>query len=167
MLRRILFASALILVSATAFTSEAKAQTAEGTVEFSGTVGGACTFSNPVAGNLVLNSTDDALLGSNDSTGNYPGGTAAEIDISCTTDATLSMTAPTATGDPLTAATFTATGTSSNLGLDFDSEGSTTNDAVAAGEQDTINVNMLVDNSGGGTIPSGTYSYEVVITATP
>ena len=166
MLRRILFASALIFVSATAFTSEAKAQIATtGTVEFNGLVGGACSFSNPVAGTLVVNSGDPNLLGS-DPTGAYPGGVPAEIDISCTTDATLTIANPTATGDPLAGATFSATATSSNLGLDFDSQGGANSNAIAAGEQDTIRVNMMVDNQGT-TVPAGTYNYEAVITATP
>ena len=167
MLRRILLASALILTSATAFTSEAKAQTATtGTVEFNGTVGGACTFSNPVPGTLVIHSTDDSLLGSDSSSGNYPGGATADIDINCTADATLTVAAPTATGDALSGATFSATATSSNLGLDFDSAGTNNNNSIIAGQQDTINVNMLADNQGN-AVPAGNYSYEVVITATP
>ncbi len=166
MLRRILFASALVLVSATAFTSEAKAQDAStGTVNFSGLVGGACTFSNPVEGTLVLNPNDDTLLGS-DSSGDYVGGATADINIECTADATLTIAEPTATGDALPDATFSATATSSNLGLDFDSDNNNNSNNITSGQQDTINVNMLVDNQGT-TIPAGNYSYEVVITATP
>ncbi|KST63689.1 hypothetical protein [Mastigocoleus testarum] len=165
MLRRLLFASALILVSTTAFTSEAKAQTATtGTVEFSGVVGGACTFSDPVAGILVPNTTGDAL-GSDSSNPEYSEGSEATIDINCTTGATLSIAEPVATGDPLTGATLSANATSSNLGLDFASDGSGAKNTIASGEQDTIRVNMSASN--GANLDPGTYSYEVVITATP
>ena len=166
MLRRLLFASALLLVSTTAFTSEAQAQTTTGTVEFSGVVGGACTFSNPVPGTLVLNSSDDSFLGSDSNNPDYAGGSAAEIDVNCSADATLSIDSPNATGDALPESTLTATATSSNLGLDFQSDGTVNNGSIAGGQQDTIQVNMLVDNASNAVDP-GTYSYEVTLTATP
>ena len=170
MLRRILLASALILTSATVFTSEAKAQTAtptDGTVQFSGVVDGGCIFSNPIPGTIVVNSGDQSLLGSDNSSGDYPGGTAAQIDVSCTTDATLSIAAPQRTGDiiPSTSTTFSASATSSNLNLDFDSNGGANSDAITTGQQDTINVNMLVTSPE--PIAGGNYSYDVTLTATP
>ena len=166
MLRRLLFASALLLVSTTAFTSQAQAQTTTGTVEFSGVVGGACTFSNPVPGTLVLNSNDDSFLGSDSSNPDYAGGSAAEIDVNCTADATLSIDPPNATGDALPGSTLSANAKSSNLGLDFLSDGTFTSNSMTTGQQDTIQVNMLVDNAGNAIDP-GTYSYEVTLTATP
>ena len=97
------------------------------------------------------------------------GGTPGSVDLSCTGDAELSVSAPQdngSTSDLLATANFsdafaefgtgtTMTGTSSGGGPAF----------MPGPVDETISVGMVVD--AGNPIPEGAYNYNVVVTATP
>lgn len=157
MLRRFLLVSGLILASTIGFASSAKA--ASEPLEFTGEVPTACTLTNPVAGTLGVNSANTTLSSSID------GGTAARINIDCT-GGNLSITAPTKISgsggtanndfETLTATIKTVNDTSVSSGAPAV--------PIAAADKGTATVNMQASDTT--AIRSGTYTFQVVVTAT-
>ena len=101
------------------------------------------------------------------------GGTPGSVDLSCTGDAELSVSAPQdngSTSDLLaTANLYEAVaefGTGTNLnGTFMDNQGNGGPAFMPGPVDETISVNMMVDS--GNPIPEGAYNYNVVVTATP
>lgn len=158
MLRRALFVSTLILAGTFGFANSAKAQTA--TTEFSGTVPGTCSLTNPTKGNLGYTATANTTLDSTDTVG---GGAAATVNVSCT-GGTLRIAAPTRVGTVPTA-NFTLTSTMTTAGGKTVTSSGGSSPALVAGDNGIATVNMKAVNDV--ALPQGTYNFTVLITATP
>lgn len=175
MIRRLALTAGFAVLGAVAFAPSASAQTAE-TVPFEGTFGGTCTFSATTQGTLAQLDPNDEWFEASDGTGIGTTGAAGTTTVNCTSGGSLSVTAPTKTGGPAAFDTeptyavvfdgtnYTAAGTPLNAG--WNRPTAPLNIPVAA--DTTLNVGMTAgqDNNGAG-VPSGTYTYEVEVTATP
>ncbi len=160
MLRRSLFACALMLASVVGFASSAKAVTEA--VTLSGEVSATCTLLTPVAGTLSPNNAA-TMLSSN------VGGTPAKINIDCN-GGDLSVSAPSKTGGTGTTTTFDTlkaniTTTNGTKVYSAVADGAITAPLTAA-ETGTAEVNMTASVTTG-TIAAGTYDFTVNVTATP
>lgn len=165
MLRRVLFVSTLILAGTFGFANSAKAQTAPATatLDFSGTVAGSCTLTDPTLGTLVPNASNTELSSVS------AGGISATVNISCTdgdliiADPTRVGTTPSATFTSITAQITTrdgiVVGSPNNTAI-------TSKTATLTSDDNGIAEVDLVATSGT-TLDAGTYNFEVVVTATP
>ena len=164
MLRRSLFACALMLAGVVGFASSAKAAPTAGDVtqpvNFSATVPTSCTLTPgaTVDGVLGVNGTNTILSSS------IAGGTAAQLTVNCN-NGTLKVAAPTLSGTSTGTTTFAATDLKATVTIGAkiaDSSGAT----IALTTTDTdANVNMEATSAA--AIASGTYDFTVVVTATP
>ncbi len=157
MLRRTLLVSGLILASTLGFANSAKA--ADATVEFTKTVAGNCAFGPaPTAGTLDFNTANNEL-GSEFTTG-----TSGSVTLKCTGAANVSVAVPVADAANPTAPTGLSE-SKATIGTKETTSGGTPIDLTIAEAADaTVDVDMKV---GTGSFPTGTYKYNVVVTATP
>jgi len=165
MIRHLLISSAFILASTVTFITSASAE--EPSVMAYGSVADFCDFSNPLPGDLVLNSGGTAL--------SSIGGTPAKVNIDCNGNAKLTISKPQQkTG--LTGKTeflplnLTATAKNTALGLDINSESTQGGNIFANSEGEaigTIEVNMTANNGSGNKISPGEYEFTVTLTSTP
>ena len=165
-IRYFLTASVLAAAGMAATTTSvfAQAAPADATVNFQGLVGSVCTFSNAVAGEIVVSNpgfiTSDPGFG----------GVAGSVDLSCTGSAELSVSAPQENGsttDLLTTANFyKAFATFDAVSTSTDDQGVSTGPAFMSGPVDgSVVVSMELGT--GNPIPEGAYNYNVVVTAAP
>ncbi|MGD1910453.1 MAG: hypothetical protein ACFB2X_06265 [Rivularia sp. (in: cyanobacteria)] len=157
MIRRLIVTSVLAVLSATAIAPKANAQSID--VPFTGTVGGACSFSKPVPGTLkpysqrsTNSSSPRALIG------NVQG----KVTVNCNSSAKVRASAPVQTGGPK----FTPKSSSASIkfaGTNH-SYGTNTNMPLKTGESN-IEVFPYIDK--GTPLEPGTYSYRVTLTITP
>ncbi len=152
----------------------AQAAPADATVNFTGTVGSVCLFSNMVGGTLMQNggSIESAPPGG----GGVPGSTMGMVDLECTGGANISVSAPQDNGsttnllsDPGaiydTFAQVGAPGGPSPFTDAFNSSGGGPFDGSMPGPfNETVSVGMQIST---GFIPEGAYNYNVIVTATP
>ncbi len=167
MLRRSLFACALMLASVVGFASNGKAVAAPvpdtETVTMTGSVDNSCTVDNPVNGTLTPNTAKDILDSAT--------GTAGKVDITCTGAASLEITSVTqTTGTTNTDEVATLT-TTKGLAM-FNSADTTKNKKITLDgsglAKETATVDLIASNPAAGTaLTAGTYTYNVLVTATP
>ncbi|MEN8444459.1 MAG: hypothetical protein ABG776_05535 [Cyanobacteria bacterium J06555_13] len=150
-------------IAVTATGALAQAAPVDATVNFTGTVGSVCTFSNIVDGALEFDGS--AILEANPIVG-----TQGSVDLDCTGPADVSVSLPVdnaSTTDLLTGAAFFSADI--EVAGDFASNSSTGGASLPANlvgpVNETINVGMFVD--AGAPIQAGAYDYNVVVTATP
>jgi len=164
MIRHLLISSAFVLASTVTFVATANAQDASA----NGPVADMCVFSEPTIGQLAVNDTSNPTVLSS----SLAGGTAAQVDITCNGNATLTVSPPIQTeGKTTTFKSLTAKATSKDLvGLNVDSNSTkpgniniNTTEDTASG---TIEVNMTADNDGK-TISPGQYTFTVTLSSTP
>ncbi|HYX15457.1 MAG TPA: hypothetical protein VE944_14030 [Nostoc sp.] len=152
MLRRSLFASALMLASTVGFAGVASADTA--TVTFSGSIPGVCTFDNATAsGSLATSSSygNQYLFASQ----GYAG-TEASLNVTCNTAGTVSI-------GQATPSSSNPVATIANVG--FGSYWDTNPISVSAGSTVPVKVSMYAYSQNYGQLPSGNYQYTVTLTA--
>lgn len=147
----------------------AQAAPSDANVNFTGTVGSVCLFSNVVDGTLEL---DGSLQLKADPIGFGAGGmgTPGSVDLECTGDVDVSVSVPQENGsttDLLTSAfgmgaTVEFTGGPAAFA---DNVSSNSTGAVFGPVNETLSVGMFVDADQ--PIPAGAYNYNVVVTATP
>lgn len=152
MLRRSLFASALMLASTVGFAGVASADTA--TVTFSGNIGGVCSFDQSNAsGTLASYSNDYYLLA-------YPGlgGTMPTLNVTCNTPGSVSITSTTpSSSNPVSTIVY--------AGFNNGSYIDNTPVSVPAGTT-PVTVGMYAYSDTNQTLPSGNYQYTLTLTAT-
>ncbi|MBW4480623.1 MAG: hypothetical protein KME54_28220 [Tolypothrix brevis GSE-NOS-MK-07-07A] len=157
MLRRSLFACALMLAGVVGFASSAKAVSEP--VTLSGTIPTACIIDSVVPGTLVA-SGDNKTLSST-----LSGGAAATLNINCTTG-TVSLTPPTKTGgDPGTTLDGDIETKTAKLTLSDTTsvDSGATAIPVAAG---AATVNLVATDTSAVLIP-GAYTFSTTVTVTP
>ena len=167
-----LAASGLAISAPRAF---AQAAPADATVNFTGTVGSVCLFSNTVNGTLVQ---DGPSLTSGPPTGGPPGASVGFVDLDCTGSVDISVSLPqdngsttdllsganfydaflevgTGGGGPFASHSFSATGGTNSNSTGF----------IPGPISETLSVSMFIDVPG--SPPEGAYNYNVVVTAAP
>jgi hypothetical protein len=165
MLRRSLFACALMLAGVVGFASSAKAGSA--IVNFPATVSTFCTLGTPVDGQLGVNTTND-ILGTGAGYTSTPASAVGTIPLDCSKDTTLQLTVAEVTG-PTTGTTMTATLDTSDVdptvtGVSGDSGASVT---LTKNINEPANVDLTVTAPAGTKFIPGDYSYTVTLTSTP
>ena len=176
MIRRLALTAGFAVLGAVAFAPDASAQTTE-TVPFSGEFGSVCTFGDVQPGILAQEQSDRAWVqASSDLPGISEVGQSGQTTVNCTGEASLSVSTPVETsvpptfsGQPTYAVVYdgtntTAAGTPINPGWDRPTAALT----IPANTDVNLGVSMTAgeENIGPG-VPSGTYEYEVTLTATP
>jgi hypothetical protein len=174
--RHLALASALAVLSAVALSPKAQAQNST-TVNFNGTVSSTCTFSNVQNGTLVQPSATAEYLMAESYLSNT--GTSGSLQVNCTASSNLSISAPVKIQAPagfspdivqavlffdlFLGATTNGNGQFSN-GLPWNAPTS----PIPAINNVPYNVGMVVGkNANTNGLPSGTYEYQVTVTATP
>jgi hypothetical protein len=182
MIRRLALTVGCIALSAVAFSGKAQAQVAPAAtqdINFNGTIGSVCLFTNAVDGALAQgNLTDEWVEGA----GGIPGaGTAASagtVTLRCTGGGQLATSVPVGTAPAgftpsvLQSIVYDGTSyTSANTGGNFDTglwNQSTTPLTVPVNTPVDLAVGMVAGtNATVNSVPAGTYSYTVTLTATP
>ncbi len=150
MLRRSLFACALMLAGVVGFASSAKAGNA--TVQLAVTVPTSCSFGTNTPGVLQLATpTTFTTL------------TAATIPISCNGPATLGVGAPTTATGTTGTTTFTTSATAT-----LNSKNATSgNPAISIDATDNGPISVSMGATSGTTIQAGIYNFNVLLTSTP
>ena len=170
LLASVIAASGLVVSATGAF---AQAAPANGDVNFMGTVGSVCTFSNMSNGTLVGGGS--FLESANPlNTTNPPGSAVGNIDLDCTGNVEISVGLPQDNGSTTdllpTANAYGATVADSSSGFlagadVFSGTPSSNSSGTIFGPfNDTLSVGMYID---AGFVPEGAYNYNVVVTATP
>ena len=160
MLRRSLFACALMLAGVVGFGSSAKAGTA--TVPFTATVATFCTLGTTTPGVLGVN-TDSTGLGTDATTYNRSGtATEGKINLDCSKDTILGVTVAEDPTNPTTSATTAAKLKTSNgdatVGSDY---------TLTANINEDATVEMTAAAPAGDKFIPGSYTYTVTVTSTP
>ncbi|NEU73158.1 hypothetical protein PI95_011435 [Hassallia byssoidea VB512170] len=159
MLRRSLFACALMLAGVVGFASSAKAGTAS--LNFPVTVGSFCTLGTTTDGTLGVNTINEGL-GTDGTT--YTIGTAApgKINLECSKDAKLGVTIAEGSTNPTTGATLTAalktTDGTATVGNDH---------TLTKYIKEEASVDMTATLASGTKFIPGSYTYTVTVTSTP
>lgn len=176
-IRQGLMASAVAATGVVAAASGAFAQAApaEATVNFTGTVGSVCIFSNMVPGVLVQDGPN--FLDSGDPFGGgAPGSSLGSVDLECTGGAEISISAPQDNGsttdllaDPSSGyETFAQVGSTAGTGPATDASNSSSFGSsvgfIPGAFNENVAVGMRID---GPFIPEGAYNYNVTVTAIP
>jgi hypothetical protein len=152
MFNRVLVSSVLTLGGTVTLASTAMAGSVD--IQFSGTVQGVCSFSNPTSGFLVTDNPGPGLqyVLSSDA----PGGAPGQVTVTCNQPADMLVSAPVQTAGPSGAAyidafvesPYTSTGAGGSMFLE---PGVT-----------PVTINMMVDNPNG--LQPGNYAYTVTLT---
>ena len=167
----------LILVSTIGFSGKAHAQSAD--VTLSGNATNSCTLTSSASGALVKSGALAAMEGSTGVSG-FGVGNAGTATVNCTNGGNLTVAAPVAVGAvPMGFApavlqsvvqrggnTNPADFTSTSTGGPFDTNAWTKNTtplSIPAGVS-ALNVAMVAGTPNAGPVPTGTYSYNVVLT---
>ena len=173
-LRRLALVSSIAALGAVAFNPKAQAETK--TVNFAATVAKLCTFSGTTSGTLAPG--DGWLEGS----GGIPGleiGTSGSTTLSCNGAATVSAGVPVKLSAPagfddtnrqsVVYDAETTNAASSSTGTRLWAAYTNSNIAVPADQSRVLKVAMSAGAAPGtaGNVVAGTYSYKVVVTATP
>ncbi|MEM7063604.1 MAG: hypothetical protein AAF572_10625 [Cyanobacteria bacterium P01_B01_bin.77] len=157
-------AAGVVVTASSAFAQAAPP--VEETVNFQGEVGSVCIFDNVVDGQLGYNGFD--VLDSQDVAN---GGQSGSVDLSCTGSWAIEVSLPQDNGS-----TNDLLGNALNYGVQVEETGL---GVIAANDtgvgptislfplpvDETLEVDMYVANPG--PIPSGSYNYNVILTATP
>jgi hypothetical protein len=170
---RLIALASCVALGSIALSGKAQAQSVD--VNFSGTVTNTCTYGTVTAG--VLKPVTGFQAVSSTATG----GSSGAVTVTCTGPvATLAVATPVLVGTAVTA--FTPTAFQSAVKL-----GTTTRTAITgtgtvltgpwavanaaslplAAGANALTVDMLVGKNTAGTLPGGSYTYKVVLTATP
>ncbi|MDJ1171096.1 hypothetical protein PMG71_16830 [Roseofilum sp. BLCC_M154] len=173
--RHLALASALAVLSAVALSPKAQAQNST-TVNFNGTVSSTCTFSNVQNGTLVQPSPTAEYLMAESFLNNT--GTSGSLEVNCTASSSLSISAPVKIQapagfnpdivqavllHPILIATTNGNGQFSNsFPWNFPTS------PIPSLNNSPYEVSMVVGkNANTNGLPSGTYEYQVTVTATP
>jgi hypothetical protein len=157
MIRRSLLTAALICVSSVALAPKTMAQTVD--VPFTGTVGGACTFSQVTPGSLGVNQqTNPTALA-----GGFSGGAFGKVSVMCNAPSLLTVSKPVQTGGPIFTPMFSDAMVNSQFGSTYANGGSAL--SLQTGSPMMLDVDMIADK--GSTLTPGTYNYKVTLTITP
>ena len=160
-----------IAVSATGAFAQA-APPANETVNFSGTVGSVCLFSNVVDGVLELDGGGFLIADPVGAPGSGGMGTPGSVDLECTGDVDVFVSAPQdnassfdiLTGAPMAEAMVEVP--SRGRSAVGNNQGFSNSTGPMIGPlNETLSVGMFLD--AGQQIPAGAYNYEVVVTAAP
>lgn len=179
MLRRLAFVSGLAVLSAVALAPKAGAAPATQDINFGGNIGSVCTFTSPVDGTLAQgNPTDGWIEGSNGIGGGT--GTAGSVTLNCSAGGSLSVAGPVKVAAPTTFApsvteALVVNNTNGDKtrspGTAFDSgmwNVPTASLTIPAAANQSLKVGMVTGIPGSTTsVPPGTYTYKVTLTATP
>ncbi|MDJ1177445.1 hypothetical protein PJF56_01075 [Roseofilum sp. BLCC_M91] len=173
--RHLALASALAILGAVVFSPKAQAQNSV-TIPFNGTVSSSCTFSNVQNGNLAQPTPTAEYLMADSNFSNV--GTSASLQVTCTGNSVLSVSAPVKIQapagftpdtvqayvyDPVLALTAIK-GSQFSASTPWNS--STTQISIVNNR--TYNVGMVVGkNATTNGLPTGTYEYQVTVTAIP
>lgn len=164
-MNRLALASTAILAATIALQSQAQAAPTTAELNFGGSVPSVCTFTNPVAGVVAISRTNPNDLGTN-TTRYSTGAAAATVDLACTGAAALTVADPVQlTGTTSTTTNAAAVYTSAGS-LSSPSGGFVKTRDLAAGYNQT-GVRVDVDSAAATPLLGGSYSYKVVLTATP
>lgn len=166
----------LILVSTIGFSAKAQAQSVD--VPFNGVAPSSCAFTVPTAGTLAKAGTLAIMEGSIGVTG-LGAGNAGKVSVNCNSGGNLTVAVPAVVTVPASFAPVvvqsivqrgTNTGatdfTSANTGGPYDTGAWTKSTApltLPVGNSD-LNVAMIAGARSDGNVPSGSYSYNVVLT---
>lgn len=166
----------LLLVSTIGFSGKAHAQTVD--VPFSGLAPNSCAFGTPTAGTLAKTGALAAMEGGVGVTG-MTNGTAGKVTVTCSSGGTVSAAVPTVVVKPaafnptITQAvvqlgatnTFTSSPGTQFAGIPWNRP-TVAMPIPASATPNDLNVAMITGATTNGTVPTGTYSYTVRLTAT-
>ena len=152
MLRRSLFACALMLAGVVGFASSAKAGTA--TVQLGMTVPTSCSFGPTSTPGLLQLATPTT----------FTTATPATIGISCNGAATLQVAAPVLVTAGAGPSTFTTTSATATLNSKTVTSG---NPPINIGAADNGPISVSMGAISGATIQAGIYNFDVLLTSTP
>ncbi|MDJ1173615.1 hypothetical protein [Roseofilum capinflatum] len=175
--RHLALASALAILGAVTLAPKAQAQNST-TVNFNGTVSSTCTFSNVQNGTLVQPSATAEYLMADSQFNSI--GTSGSLQVNCTALSNLSISAPVKIQAPAGFNPDIVQASLYNLfNLEFTHNGNgefsnsfpwnvSTGNSIKATSNSTYGVAMVVGkNANTNGLPSGTYEYQVTVTATP
>ncbi|MDJ1177441.1 hypothetical protein PJF56_01055 [Roseofilum sp. BLCC_M91] len=174
--RHLALASALAILSAVTLAPKAEAQNST-TVNFNGTVNSTCTFSNVQNGTLVQPSPTAEYLMAESFLNNT--GTSGSLQVNCTAPSSLSISAPVKIQAPAGFNPDIVQATLFNLILPMfttNGNGQFSNSVpwnvpkspITSFNNLPYNVGLVVGrNANTNGLPSGTYEYQVTVTATP
>ena len=153
-------------ISSAATGAFAQAAPTDETVNFTGTVGSVCVFSNNTPGTLMVDTVGDQIAAG------FPGATMGSVDLDCTGGVDISVGMPQDNGSStdllLTAVdvrSFASVVGTPGAVASNDNGTSLSTGAIPGPFSDTVEVDMYID--AGAPIPAGAYDYNVVVTATP
>ncbi|MGL5193510.1 MAG: hypothetical protein ACRC8Y_07880 [Chroococcales cyanobacterium] len=175
--RRLALVSGLAILSAVTFAPKAGAAPTDEIVPFGVTITGTCAFSNTQGGTLAQLGVNNYWVAGGGGIPQIDEGISGKTTLNCTSGATLSVAVPVQLSAP---AGFNTPDNISVVydGTNFTRAGNPINSTswdkpltpltIPAGIDVPLQVGMLAgDTSSGGSIPVGTYSYTVTLTATP
>lgn len=184
MIRRLALTAGFAILGAVAFAPNVQAQTADDqpqtgtaseTVPFSGTVGSTCAFTNTQPGILEPDSIPSYVTANNTIFGGQ--GTTGKTTVNCSNGASITVAEPNPIQvppgfNPSVNQAIVSNGETviSSPGPKFDGGSWSqvgSNLPITAGTDVPLDVGMIAGEKFGPAIPSGTYEYEVTLTATP
>lgn len=177
MIRRFAIAAGFAILSAAGFASQASAQVVSPPVTFSGTVVAPCTFTGSIPGVLAQRTANTPYLEATSGISNLNTGTSGQITVNCGAGGSLSINAPTVGTVPIgyiptnlkAVAQIGSSQTEAGTGFVGNIQFSTPPLTIPVNTNQLISVGMAAGNGAAaatGTLPGGTYTYNVTLTAT-
>jgi hypothetical protein len=178
-MRRFAVISAIAILGLGAVANQASAAPATQDINFNGEIGAFCTFSNTVNGTLGTFTSNSEWVEGSTGIPNLGAGQSGSTTVNCNGESTLSTGVPVQVSAPagftpqvLQSVVYDGTNyTSANTGGNFDT-GAWNKPTAPLTIPANTNVNLKVGmvagrNAYGNSVPGGTYSYKVTLTATP
>ncbi|TAF11331.1 MAG: hypothetical protein EAZ77_00675 [Nostocales cyanobacterium] len=169
MIRRSLLAAALVVAGSVAIAPKAMAQSVD--VPFSGTVGGACTFSSVTPGVLGVFGpvgTPTSLYASSFSGPGGPGmGSPGQVSVACNQPASLTVSLPVQTAGPAFIPMMLNADVNSPQGSTYNTTGGSGSPIPLLSDSTNIplKIGMMADK--GSVLEAGNYAYTVTLTVVP
>lgn len=162
MIRRLLMTCALVVMGAAAMAPKANAQSID--VPFTGTVGGACTFSALTPGKLGVNSSTRATSMHS----SYSGGAEGKVNISCNRASSVKVSKPMQTAGPrFTPQSYFAQVLDPNGRTTYVTQSSSNAPLSITTSSNPIPLRVRMSVSKGSTLAPGTYGFKTTLTVTP
>ena len=162
MIRRLIVTSVLAVLSAAAIAPKANAQSID--VPFTGTVGGACTFSGLTPGKLATEAPGD-LNGLYSYTN---GGTDGKVSISCNRASSLKVSKPVQTQGPqFTPTTYLAEARAPSGKYTYISQNGSGAPLTIATSTNPIPLRIRMKFYSRSSLTPGTYGFKTTLTVTP
>ncbi|MGD1910455.1 MAG: hypothetical protein ACFB2X_06275 [Rivularia sp. (in: cyanobacteria)] len=162
MIRRLIVTSVLAVLSAAAIAPKANAQSID--VPFTGTVGGACSFTGLTPGKLVVNSATNATRIAS----YYSGGADGKVSITCNRASSVKVSKPIQTAGPKFTPTSYTVRVDDPSGKYTAVSQSVTNAPLAittSSKPIPLKVRMSVTQNS--TFAPGNYGFKTTLTVTP